>query len=200
MAAGMTIPMPAAVLAGGASRRMGRPKAALPWGAGTLAEHQTGRLARLFEEVWLVVKEPPEWAAGPARVILDGAAEAAAVHGLRRALAEARDRVFVLAVDLPALAESVIREIARRGIATARAAVVPEADGRLQPLAAVWRREALPELDRRLARGERALQGLAKAVGAEIIPEADWRVFDPSGNSFLNANTLQEYAALRERA
>ena len=35
--------MPAAVLAGGASRRMGAPKAALPYGAGTLAEHQTGR-------------------------------------------------------------------------------------------------------------------------------------------------------------
>ena len=45
------IPMPAAVLAGGASRRMGRSKAALPYGAGTLLEFQTGRLADLFEEV-----------------------------------------------------------------------------------------------------------------------------------------------------
>ena len=194
------IPMPAAVLAGGESRRMGRPKAALPWGAGTLAEHQTGRLARLFEEVWLVVKEEPGPAAGPARVLFDGVAEHAAIHGLRRAVAEARDRVFVLAVDLPALAEAVIREIARRGLETERAAVMAEAGGRLQPLAAVWRREALPELDRRLARGERSLHGLAEAVGAEIIPERDWRAFDPSGNSFVNANTLREYAELRERA
>jgi len=192
--------MPAAVLAGGESRRMGRPKAALPWGAGTLAAHQTARLARLFEEVWVVVKREPEWAVGPARVLLDGDAEPAAVHGLRRALAEAADRVFVLAVDLPALAESVIREVARRGLATARPAVVPEADGRLQPLAAVWRREALPELDRRLARGERSLHGLAEDVGAEVMREPEWRAFDPSGNSFLNANTLQEYAQLRERA
>ncbi|HEY7114539.1 MAG TPA: molybdenum cofactor guanylyltransferase [Thermoanaerobaculia bacterium] len=196
----MPIPMPAAVLAGGESRRMGRPKAALPWGAGTLAEHQTGRLARLFEEVWLVVKEEPDWAAGPARVLLDGVAAPAAVHGLRRALAEARDRVFVLAVDLPALAETVLREIARRGLATACAAVVPEAGGRLQPLAAVWRRETLAELDRRLARGELSLHGLAQAVGAEIVPESEWRTFDPSGNSFVNANTLREYAELRERA
>jgi len=196
----MKIPMPAAVLAGGESRRMGRPKAALPWGAGTLAEHQTGRLARLFEEVWLVVKREPEWAAGPARVLLDGVAEPAAIHGLRRALAEAGDRVFVVAVDLPALAESVIREIARRGLATESPAVVPEADGRLQPLAAVWRREALPELDRRLALGERSLRGLAEAVGAETVREPEWRAFDPSGNSFVNANTLQEYVSLRERA
>jgi molybdopterin-guanine dinucleotide biosynthesis protein A len=196
----MKIPMPAAVLAGGQSRRMGRPKAALPWGAGTLAEHQMERLARLFQEVWLVVKQGPEWASGPARILLDEDAEPAAIHGLRRALREARDRVFVLAVDLPALADAVICEIARRGVATARAAVVPEADGRLQPLAAIWRREALPELDDRLARGERSLQGLAEAVGAEILPESDWRAFDPSGNSFLNANTLQEYVHLRERA
>ncbi len=192
--------MPAAVLAGGQSRRMGRPKAALPWGAGTLGEHQVERLARLFEEVWVVVKSAPEWPTVPARVLLDGVAEPAAIHGLRRALAEARDRVFVLAVDLPALADAVIREIARRGIATGRAAVVPEADGRLQPLGAVWRREALPELDHRLARGERSLHGLAEAVGAEILREPDWRAFDPSGNSFLNANTLQEYVHLRERA
>ena len=196
----MKIPMPAAVLAGGQSRRMGRPKAALPWGAGTLAEHQTERLARLFEEVWLVVKREPEWAGGPARVLLDEDVEPLAIDGLRRAHREARDRVFVLAVDLPALEDAVIREIARRGLATGRAAVVPEADGRLQPLGAVWRREALPELDDRLARGECSLHGLAEAVGAEILTESAWRAFDPSVNSFCNANTLHEYVYLPERA
>lgn len=196
----MKLPMPAAVLAGGASRRMGREKGALAWGAGTLAEFQTARLADLFREVWLVAKSPPGYAAGPARVLLDGTPEHAAAHGLRRALAEAADRVFVLAVDLPAVARDVLVEVARRGLEDAAPAVVPQADGRLQPLAAVWSRAALPELDRRLARGELSLHELARAVGARILTESEWRPFDPSGNSFLNVNTLEEYASLRERA
>ena len=196
----MKIPMPAAVLAGGASRRMGREKGALPYGAATLAAFQMERLASIFEEVWLVAKKEPDYACGPARVLLDDTPHLAAIHGLRRALREAKDRVFVLAVDLPALSAALIRAIGERGLATGAAALVPWADGRLQPLAAVWRKTALPELDRRMSRGDLSLHGLAEAIDAEILPEQEWRAIDPSGNSFLNVNTLQEYAQLRERA
>jgi molybdenum cofactor guanylyltransferase len=196
----MRIPMPAAVLAGGASRRMGRSKAALPYGAGTLLEFQTTRLANIFEEVFLVAKDPPAFPAGPAEVLLDGVPEHAAIHGLVRALQEARDRIFVLGVDLPVLPDALIREIARCGLASEAAAVVARAGGRLQPLAAVWRRGALPEAERRIGDGELSLQGLAEAVGAEVIEEIEWRKHDPSGNAFENLNTLEQYAALRERA
>ncbi|HKD19852.1 MAG TPA: molybdenum cofactor guanylyltransferase [Thermoanaerobaculia bacterium] len=196
----MTLPMPAAVLAGGASSRMGRPKAALAYGAGTLLEFQTRRLAETFEEVLVVVKEVPAFGVGPARVLLDRTAEAAAIHGLARALEEARDRVFVLAVDLPGMTPAVARRIAERSLSSDALAVVPRADGRLQPLAAVWRKAALPELERRVAEGKRSLRDLASAIGAEILEEEDWKDADPSGASFANLNTLEEWEAHRERA
>ncbi len=192
--------MPAAVLAGGASRRMGLSKAALPYGGTTLLAHQTGRLFGLFEEVFVVCKEPPSFDVGPARVIHDRASRQAPIHGLVRALEEVSDRVFVLAVDLPALAPRVIRAIAERGLETPAPALVPESGGILQPLAAVWRREVIPAAERRVAAGELSLHGLAVAEGAEILREDDWRPFDPSGNSFLNMNTLAEYVVMRERA
>jgi molybdopterin-guanine dinucleotide biosynthesis protein A len=194
------IPMPAAVLAGGASRRMGRPKAALPYGAGTLLEFQTHRLAELFEEVLVVVKAPPSSPVGPARVILDGVPDHAAIHGLVRALEEAADRVFVLGVDLPAVTPALLRAIAERSILSDAPAVVPRADGRLQPLAAVWRRAALPSAVARIAAGQLSLQGLAEEIGAEVFEEREWRRIDPSGAAFANLNTLEEYAAQRERA
>lgn len=196
----MPIPMPAAVLAGGASRRMGRPKAALPYGAGTLLDFQTSRLSKIFEEVFVVAKEPPSFPAGPAAVLLDGAPEHAAIHGLLRALEETADRIFVLGVDLPALPDALIREIARRGLATEAPAVVPRAGGILQPLAAVWRRAALGLGQRRVAAGELSLHGLVEEAEAEILEEREWRPLDPSGNAFVNLNTLEQYAALRERA
>ena len=192
--------MPAAVLAGGASRRMGRPKAALAYGAGTLLEFQVNRLADLFEDVFVVVKEPPAFAHGAGRVVLDRTADHAAIHGLVRALEAAHDRVFILGVDLPAVPAALIRAIAERSLGSHAPAVVPRADGRLQPLAAVWRRSALAGAERRIAAGDLSLQELAREAGAEIFEEDDWKAVDPSGAAFANLNTLEEYAAMRERA
>jgi len=196
----MKFAMPAAVLAGGASRRMGRPKAALPYGAATLLEFQTERLANLFEEVFVVVKDPPDFPVGPARVLRDGVPSHAALHGLLRALEEAEDHVFVMAVDLPALSLELIRAIAERSSKTAAPVLLPRAGGVLQPLAAVWRREVLSLARERIARGLLSLHGLAEEAGAEVFSEEEWREMDPSGSSFLNMNTLEEYAAMRERA
>lgn len=196
----MKFAMPAAVLAGGASRRMGRPKAELPYGAATLLEFQTGRLANLFEEVFAVVKDPPDLPVGPARVLRDGVLGHAALYGLLRALEEAEDHVFVMAVDLPALSLELIRAIAERGSKTAALALLPRAGGVLQPLAAVWRREVLSLARERIARGSLSLHGLAEEAGAEVFSEEEWREIDPSGSAFLNMNTLEEYAAMRERA
>jgi molybdopterin-guanine dinucleotide biosynthesis protein A len=192
--------MPAAVLAGGASTRMGRSKAALPWGAGNLLEFQTGRLATLFSEVLVVAKETPDFSIGPARVVLDPSPDFAAIYGLLRALDEAEDRIFILAVDLPGLTHDLVREIAVRGLKTPAPALIPEAGGRLQPLAAVWRKSAARFARNRIARGVLSLTSLADEVGADVLPEREWRKLDASGRAFANLNTFQEYVAHRERA
>jgi len=194
------IAMPAAVLAGGASRRMGVPKAALPYGRTTLLAHQAERLSEIFDDVFIVAKEAPGIDAGPARLVFDAGGVRAPIHGLVRALEEVSDRVFVLAVDLPVVTAEVLRAIAQRGLASPASAVLPWADGRLQPLAGVWRARVLPAARERVARGDLSLHGLAEEVGAEIFPEETWRAIDPSGNSFANLNTIEQYTAMRERA
>lgn len=196
----MKIPFPAAVLAGGESRRMGRPKESMPYGAGTLAEHQTARLARLFEEVWLVVREAPSFAIGPAKPIFDDDPVRSAFSGLLRALDEAADRIFVIAVDLPLVSNRLIAEIAGRSLASEASALLPENAGELEPLAGVWRRSALVEGRRRAEAGQRSLRDFARAVGAEPFPEAEWRAIDPSGNAFANVNTIEDFVLARTRA
>jgi molybdopterin-guanine dinucleotide biosynthesis protein A len=196
----MGIPMPAAVLAGGASRRMGVPKGSLPYGPGTLAEHQTRRLQDLFEEVWFVVRESPGYPFGPARLLFDRDPERSALSGLLRALEEARDRVFVLAVDLPLLSPDVIEAIARGSLTSDAAAYLPESGDGLEPLAGVWRRSALPAVSGCAARGERSLRRVASDAGAEVFSQSDWRAIDPSGNGFANLNTISDWAEARGRA
>jgi len=192
--------MPAAVLAGGASRRMGVPKGSLPYGSGTLAEHQTRRVHGLFEEVWFVVRESPGYAFGPARLLFDSDPERSALSGLLRALEEAKDRVFVLAVDLPLVGEKLLEAIAWRSLETDAAAVLPESGGSLEPLAGVWRRSALATAAGCAGRGERSLQKIAVEVGAEVVSERDWRSIDPSGNAFANLNTISDWTEARGRA
>ena len=192
--------MPAAVLAGGESKRMGRSKATLPWGTGNLLEFQTGRLALLFDEVIVVAKETPDFPIGPARVVLDTSPDYAAIHGVVRAIEEAVDHVFVLAVDLPVITHDVVHAIASRGSKTSAPAFLPEAGGRLQPLAGVWRRAAARIAANRISRGMLSLIGLADEAGAEIFPEREWRNLDPSGNSFANVNTLGDWLVNRDRA
>jgi molybdopterin-guanine dinucleotide biosynthesis protein A len=179
---------------------MGRPKASLPFGAGTLLQHQLSKLASLFEEILLVVKDPPDAATGRARVLLDGSPKQGPVYGLIRALEEISDHLFVLAIDLPLIAVDLIYGISERGLSTSALAVIPENKGRLEPLAAVWRRAVLPVARKQVAKGDLSLQSLAKAVGAEILPESAWRGWDPSGNSFSNLNTMNDYLTMRERA
>jgi len=196
----MKISMPAALLAGGASRRMGRPKALLRFGSGTLLHHQLTKLSPLFEEIFLVLKDPPDAATGKARLLLDATPKQGPIYGLIRTLEEVPDRVFVMAIDLPLIAPDLIRGIAERGAATASVALIPQEGSRLQPLAAVWRRAALSSARQQAARGELSLHSLAEAVQAELFPEKEWRHLDPSGNSFTNLNTMADYLALRERA
>ena len=179
---------------------MGVPKAALPYGRTTLLAHQTTRLAAIFHEVFVVAKEAPSFDAGPGRLLLDRTSDRAAIYGLVRALEQVEDRVFVLAVDLPLMTEAVIRAIAGRSLSSPAPAVLPRADGRLQALAGVWRRQVLPTALARIARGELSFQGLAAEIGAEFLAEDFCLSLDPSGNSFANINTIEQYAAARGSA
>ena len=122
-----------------------------------------------------MAKEPPEHPLGPARLLLDSDRGYAALHGLVRALEETADRVFVLAVDLPALSSVVIREIALRGCPDSGAGGSgPGAGG--TPSAARRGLDGGRPCPRR-SRGSRAASSRSTAwptrSGAEPFPEED---------------------------
>jgi molybdopterin-guanine dinucleotide biosynthesis protein A len=52
----------------------------------------------------------------------------------------------------------------------------------------------------RIARGDLSLHALLEAAGAAIVPEEEWKALDPSGNSFANVNTVEDYVAARGSA
>ena len=185
----------AAVLAGGASRRMGRDKATLAVGGVELASLALAAAARVAHPVVLVAPE-----GHPARRV---AAPAVADPGLGplAALAAALDaleaeHVLVLATDHPGLrVELLARLVALAGEAEA---VACRRGPRLEPLVAVYERApALAAARARLAgpAGGRSLTGLLADLGTLVVEEPEWRRLDPDGRSFVDLDDPADLAA-----
>ncbi len=189
------------VLCGGQSRRMGRPKAWLPFGGEPL-------LVRVVKVVQAVAG-PVVVAAGPGQEVPPLPAGVAVVRdpqpglgplwGLLsgwRSLPQTTQAAWVVAVDLPLLQPAFLERLGEVLQADPAAeAVVPEWGGQLQPLAAVYRRTVLPQLERMVAAGQRRMLELCAAIRCRRLPPEAWGDVDPDGRSLYNVNTPDEYAA-----
>jgi molybdopterin-guanine dinucleotide biosynthesis protein A len=196
----------AAVLAGGASRRMGRDKATLPVGGVELASLVLAAAAQVADPVVLVAPEghPARRVAAAAaragppaatRVVADpGLGPLAAVAAALEAL-EA-EHVLVLAADHPGLRVELLAHLV--ALAEAAEAVACRRGPRLEPLVAVYRRvPALAAARARLAgpAGGRSLQGLLGDLRTLVVEEPAWRRVDPDGHSFVDLDDPADLAA-----
>src|SRR6202165_2437175 len=121
------------VLAGGDSRRMGRPKAWLKVGDTILLRHVVDRLAPAFSEVMVSFAEPEQLEEPvPYRIVFDRKPSAGPLAGLEAGLAVARSEViFAVACDMP----YVTPYVAQLAVAAARAsdAAIPRIGARPEP-------------------------------------------------------------------
>jgi molybdopterin-guanine dinucleotide biosynthesis protein A len=113
--------------------------------------------------------------------------------------------LLVLAADLPFPSPNLARGLADLARSHPRAQVIiPERDGRLEPLFAIYRNDCRADLlssARQLTRRERgpSLRGTLERLQLRRVAESEWRVWDPDGDSFVNCNTPDELAAAAAR-
>ena len=185
----------AAVLAGGASRRMGRDKATLAVGGVELASLALAAAARVAHPVVLVAPEghPARRVAAPA-VADPGLGPLAALAAALDALAA--EHVLVLAGDHPGLRVELLAHLV--ALAGEAEAVACRRGPRLEPLVAVYERApALAAARARLAgpAGSRSLTGLLADLGTLVVEEPEWRRLDPDGRSFVDLDDPADLAA-----
>src|SRR5690242_1268319 len=138
--------MNAYILIGGRSRRMGTSKTAL------FLDRILAAAAPVFDEVIAVQRTNGE--AASIRTIFEEPHEhEAPIFGVARALRDARDRAFLLAVDYPYLTSDVLRVLRDDGR-------VPIWDAQPQPLCAVWDVCDLPRIEERIAQQRFDLRSL----------------------------------------
>jgi molybdenum cofactor guanylyltransferase len=185
-----------ALIAGGRATRMGGvAKGLLRLDGRPLLARSLELFGRLLGASLLVVNDPAPYAAFDVPLVGDRLPGRGAPGGIHAALMAAPTPwLFAAGCDMPFLSgEGIALLAARREGAMA---VVPRWNGRLEPLHALWSRQALPVLERALAGGDLSLQRLATLVEAVIVEPAEWCAVDPGGRAFLNANTPEEAARL----
>ncbi|TMG18320.1 MAG: molybdenum cofactor guanylyltransferase [Chloroflexi bacterium] len=134
------------VLAGGDSRRMGRPKPWVEVGDTVLLRYVVERLAPAFSEVMVSFSEPEQMEQlVPYRVVFDRKRAAGPLAGLEAGLMAARHEVlFAVACDMP----YVTRRVAEIAVAAARRcdAAIPRHDGLFEPVCGAYRKSSLPAI------------------------------------------------------
>jgi molybdopterin-guanine dinucleotide biosynthesis protein A len=198
------------VLAGGRSRRMGAPKAALEWHGSTLLRRAVGIVARAVDGPLVVVRAPDqELAALPAGVELaDDAREGRGpLQGIAAGLERIGQRaqvVFVSGVDAPLLHPAFIRAVLS-ALGPEDDVALPRARGFAQPLAAAYRTAIAPLVAEQIACGQLATGPLLERLRVRELSEAallahpSIALLDPRLDSLLNLNTPGEYDAARRR-
>jgi molybdopterin-guanine dinucleotide biosynthesis protein A len=187
----------AIVLAGGKSRRLGRDKASEPLLGVPLLQRVLDRLSGVVSE-FVVVTAPgqvlPELTS-PARltVVEDVYPGAGPLGGLFTGLrAVSEDVALAVACDMPLVAPELAHLLL--SLIPGHDAVVPVADGRLQPLCAAYARSCIEPMQRRLDAGELKLTALLDDLDVVEVPPEAWRPLDSEGLSFLNVNREEDLA------
>lgn len=170
------------VLAGGASRRMGRDKATLVHAGERLVDRAVRTLLAISGEV-LVASGDGLRLDVPVRQVADVEPAAGPLAGLIAGLeAAVHPAVAVVAVDAPFVDPAVLLRCAERlGEAPA---CLPEVDGVPQPLHAVWATAAAGDARAALRRGERSPRRLAASLGAVVLGPDEWRDVARAGGRF----------------
>jgi molybdopterin-guanine dinucleotide biosynthesis protein A len=176
------------VLVGGASRRMGRDKALLPLDGTTMVEQIASRVRNASGSVTLI--GPPE-KYGRLRlpVVPDEIGNCGPIGGLYTALHLTKaDWNVLVACDMPHVTEIFLRQLIEAAEASGSDCVVPEIDGKIDPLCAIYHRRLLPAAESAIHRKLFKMQDFISTLRASY-----WRVTDP--RALENMNTPADWSA-----
>jgi len=184
------------VLCGGQSRRMGRPKAWLPFGAETLLQ----RVVRLLGEVVrpIVVVAAPDQELPPlpgdVLVVRDAEKGRGPLQGLAAGLTALQGlagAAYLSGCDTPFLQPALVKRLI--DLLADKDICVPKVGEYHHPLAAIYRMKALPVVERLLREDRLRPVFLFEELATRVVTAAELADVDPEMRTFGNLNTPADY-------
>lgn len=191
------------LVAGGSGRRLGAPKARVAIAGVTLLQRALDSISAVADEIVVAAPEPmnlrlPD--SPRARRVCDRA-EGGPLAGIVAALEDrAFDVAVVLGIDFPLMRAATLEAIvARLGGAPDAEAVVPAPGGRLQPLAAAYRREFTSRLVAAFESGERSIVRAVERLGPTVLSDEEIAGLPGGAEAFFNLNTPEDLTEAARR-
>lgn len=183
------------ILVGGESSRMGRDKSRLLLGGRTFVERAAVALRAIAPRVSVVSARDSDAAFG-LPLVRDVFVGAGALGGLHAALSACVARwAAVVSCDLPLVTGELFERLASLREPVSDAVAPRQADGRAQPLCALYARDAcLRAAERLLRAGELRPRVLLAGVRTRWVGPAELADLPGSARFFTNVNTLTDYA------
>jgi molybdopterin-guanine dinucleotide biosynthesis protein A len=181
-----------AVVAGGQGRRLsGASKGLLRVEGRTVLERLLD-LGPLFAEVLLVANAPEPYARFGLRTVADAVPGKGAPGGVHAALVGARTEwILAVACDMPFVSPEAVQVLLEaRG--PQLDAVCFTAEGRVEPLLALYRTELAKPWGEALQEEDPSLRQLLSRCRARLLPEEALRAVDPQLRCLVNVNTPEE--------
>ena len=195
-----TVNIAGVILCGGRSSRMGSPKAFLTLGGKTFLERaleSVGDVCRPLAVVAARDQVLPVIDLPDVLILRDSVDDQGPMAGLLAALdqfAPLSGGIWLSSCDVPLLKPAVVRRICESP--GDFDAVIPRVNGRLQPLTAIYSTRIHANVRETFEQGSRRLGDLLSRLRVRELTEGDFADIDPTGESFRNVNTSEEYRQL----
>jgi molybdopterin-guanine dinucleotide biosynthesis protein A len=184
------------ILSGGLNTRMGgKNKALLSLGGQTILDRLCHTFQELFDEVFLVTKDPLQYLSWDFTIVTDLFPIRSALTGIHAGLFHSlAPHAFITACDTPFLRPELIKALLEE-LESERDVVMPVTQEGNQPLCAVYSKRCINPIERQLKNGDPKILNFFPQIKVKEIPEAQLRSADPHLISFFNINTPEDLAA-----
>ena len=187
------------VLAGGRSLRLGVNKAFVKVGGIPLIERVLERLNRLSDDVLAATSDTEGCMDLGVKVVEDVWPGMGTLGGIYSGLLAARyERALVVGCDMPFLNAPLLRYMIL--LSEDYDVVIPNLDGLLEPLHAVYSKASLKPIERLLRAGDLRITHFLLEVRVRYVDRSEVELLDPELLSFFNVNTPEDLQQAQELA
>jgi len=184
------------IQAGGQSSRMGTTKGLLQFSGEPLIQRVISRVIGVSTDIWVVTPSPEEYPFLKVKFTQDAMPFGGPLVGLQTGLEAAEGNlVAMVACDMPFVDAALLEAMFVRAESGDWDVVIPVADHRMEPLCAVYRKDAcLAAARQALADGERRVVSILPGLNAYSVEHAELTQFGNPQIMFMNINTPDEFA------